>query len=84
MQRFKMFYWLILGLVVNPIQANQYQAAMDQSLWLVSSHLLSCHISQEIPGFGHAYFKQPAGDRYSFTWTVTSMPCHRVRHHCDR
>ena len=66
MQRFKMFYWLILGLVVNPIQANQYQAAMDQSLWLVSSHLLSCHISQEIPGFGHAYFKQPAGESLQF------------------
>ena len=66
MQRFKMFYWLILGLVVNPIQANQYQATMDQSLWLVSSHLLSCHISQEIPGFGHAYFKQPAGESLQF------------------
>tara|TARA_S200000501_G_C20870956_1_gene764204 strand:- start:2472 stop:3365 length:894 start_codon:yes stop_codon:yes gene_type:complete len=66
MQRFKMFYWLILGLVVNPVQANHYQAAMDQSQWLVSSHLLSCHMSQEIPGFGSAYFEQPAGESLQF------------------
>ena len=66
MQRLKMFFWLILGLVVNPVQANQYQAAMDQSRWLVSSHLLSCHMSQEIPGFGRAYFEQPAGESLQF------------------
>ena len=66
MQRFKMFYWLILGFVVNSVQANQYQAAMDQSRWLVTSHLLSCHMIQEIPGFGRAYFEQPAGESLQF------------------
>ena len=66
MQQFKFFYWLILGLVFNPVQANQYQTGMDQSQWLVSSHLLSCNLSQEIPGFGRAYFEQPAGESLQF------------------
>ena len=67
MQRFKMFYWLILGLVVNPVQANQYQAGMDQSRWLVTSHLLSCHMIQEIPGFGVRILNSRQVNRCSFT-----------------
>ena len=74
MQRFKMFYWLILGFVVNTVQANQYQAAMDQSRWLVTSHLLSCRMIQEIPGSGVRILNSRQVNRYSFT--DQSPACH--------
>lgn len=66
MCRIKIFFGLLLIGVAFPLQANQYQARMDQSDWSVSSHLLSCHMSQDIPGFGRAYFEQPAGEGLQF------------------
>ena len=60
--------------LVTAAQAEQFQAPVTDTEWLVTESPLECSLSQKITGFGSAKFTQLPGQEFSLTFITSLHP----------
>lgn len=55
-----------VGAFVQPAGAEEFLAELDEAEWRLQASALECRLSQPIPSFGEAVFRQRAGESVHF------------------
>lgn len=63
-----------LFLLTSGAQAEQFQAPITDTQWLLTESPLACSLSQKIAGYGDAKFIQLPGKEFSLTFTTLLHP----------
>ncbi|MFW5425662.1 MAG: OmpA family protein [Methylophagaceae bacterium] len=63
-----------LLLLTAAVQAEQFQAPITDTQWLVSESPLECSLTQDIARFGSAQFSQLPAQEFSLTFTTALYP----------
>ncbi len=68
------FLITLLYLLTVAAQAEQFQAPITDTQWLVTQSPLKCSMHQDIARFGSAEFIQTPGDEFKLTFTTALYP----------